>query len=190
MEISLVSIFSIVLNLISRIGKFIISWFKRFFSFLIRRNAEKTLTKKLKVIISGFEDALAESKTCSLVYILRKMQNTSYSDICDEKMKRAYLLKEWYELLKNRIQTCDGRQIADFIKEFSIILVRISNLTEEIVKLMDQKMRLELKNDSYGWPLFKDLFYSTVKDVSKLTKEEEAKLIAVQGWSSVSIPEL
>jgi len=190
MDISPISILSIIPNLILRFGKLIISWFKHFFGFLSRRRAEKTLTQKLKFIISGFEDTLAESKACSLVYILRKIQNTSYSDICDEKMKRAYLLKEWYDFFKTRVETYNSRQIPDLIQEFIIILVRISNLAEETVKLIDQKMRLELKNDSNSWPLFKDIFYSATKDVSKLTREVEAKLIGIQVWTSVSLPDL
>lgn len=190
MDISPISIFNIISNLSLSIGKFIIKCFKRLFSGLTKRRAERIIAKRLKVISSGFEDILAESKTCSLVSILRKMQNVSYSAIYDEKMKRAYLLKEWYDFLKDVIKKCDSRQIADCIREFSLILVRISNLAEETVKLMDQKMRMELKNDPYGWPLLKDLFHSTAKDVSNLTKEEEAMLIGVQEWSSVSIPDL
>lgn len=186
MEISFGSIFSTILDFIPRCNKLIIKWFSSF----KKKQLERVLIKRLKVITSGFEDILSESKACSLIYILRKIQNVSYSDILDEKIKRTYLLKEWYDFFRSRVETSNGWQVARLIQEFIIILVRISSITEESVKLMDQRIRLDMKNDSYGWPLLKDIFSSTAKDISKLSRETEAKLIGISEWTPVSLPDL
>lgn len=186
MGLSFGSILSTISDFIPRCSKLIVKWFNTF----KRRQLERTLINRLKVIILGFEDILAESKTCSLVYILRKIQNTSCSDILDEKIKRMYLLREWYDFFRFRVETSNGYQIAGLIREFIIILVRISNITEESVKLIDQRIRLDMKNDSYSWPLFKDIFSSAAKDISKLSRGNEAKLIGISEWSPISLPDL
>lgn len=180
------SILSTISDFIPRCSRLIVKWFNTF----KRRQMERALIKRLKVIILGFEDILAESKTCGLVYILRKIQNTSYSDILDEKIKRMYLLKEWYDFFRSRVETSNGYQVTGLIREFIIILVRISSITEESVKLMDQRIRSDMKNDSYGWPLLKDIFSSAAKDISKLSRENEAKLIGISEWTPVSLPDL
>ena len=148
--------------------------------------------KRLKFIVDGFSNCLDYDKTCSLLSLIQDIQelHPSAQGVLSFASDEASLLKDWYAFYKGRFDSVNSPYVSHLFNEFGSILIRLRRIFEKVIKGLDEDSIRKLKMDSYGYPLFKQIFTTSSNEFSKLTEEASRKLKGVRKWSIITLPEL
>ena len=197
-----------------KILKFFSNKFNQWKSILLILLLSKKFKKKLKLIVNGLSDCLDDKKTCSLIYLIKNIQNlyslqtrllvsaineTNFGKELEKVQKErivssavdeASLLRDWYTFYKGRIDSVSSFYISELFNEFGFILSRIQRIFEKVIRTLDEESIQNIKIDSYSYPLFKQIFVNTATEFNKLTQEASGKLKGIRVWPIVVLPEL
>lgn len=148
--------------------------------------------KKLKLIVDGFSNCLDYNKTCSLLSLIGDIQELHHSE--ERYLSCAHnetsLLRDWYTFYKGRIDSADSSYVPELFNEFGFILIHLRRIFKKVIKGLNEDSIRNLKMNSYGYPLFKQIFTTSADEFSKLTQEASRKLKGVREWSIIVLPEL
>lgn len=150
-----------------------------------KERARYNYRKKLKDIVEGFSDCLGNRTTlCSLSHLIDETKGKVSGNeeiILRQLSKRVELLKEWFQNFRHNLDITYLRNLEELFENFRRILSNCHNIFEDfrsVLSVLNNREEIVkgLKEDSYGYPLFKRLYDSTLTKFEDLTREASKEL--------------
>jgi len=161
----------------------IFSYLGKIIKFISPRNYYRiSFKRKMKSIIEGFQNCLDSTKSCSLIYIINKMDKKDIPEKTRIELqwqcKIVSLLEKRLGFFKRSINHLDIGYLPEIFYEFAYILWETHDIFKSFHTSIENQTDIikELKADDSGYPTFKKIYDKTTSSFENLCDEAFVKL--------------